>query len=161
MHVDLWGSRVVNVEDTMRILPAVLVCCTWCTERVDVGLVLLWPYLCGSEDAPATAKRGDAKKVRSAASMSASRVWPRVTGIRLDDRMRLRRCAVCDKGEEVKGILSIVLNRGSQVTSSVNLVSTTTSSVLLSTIRLLVSLPKHARHSSTLIHAPDWLCLPH
>ena len=43
--------------------------------------VLLWPYLCGSDDAPATAKRGDEKKSFSAASMSAACCWPRVVGI--------------------------------------------------------------------------------
>lgn len=43
--------------------------------------VLLWPYLVGSEDAPATANRGDEKKVFSAASISSSRLWPLVVGI--------------------------------------------------------------------------------
>jgi hypothetical protein len=43
--------------------------------------VLLWPYLDGSEEAPATAKRGEEKKVLSAASISASRAWPRVVGM--------------------------------------------------------------------------------
>lgn len=43
--------------------------------------VLLWPYLVGSEDAPATANRGDEKKVFSAASISSSRFWPLVVGI--------------------------------------------------------------------------------
>jgi hypothetical protein len=41
----------------------------------------LWPYLLGSEDAPATAKRGEEKKVRSATSMFASRVWFLVVGM--------------------------------------------------------------------------------
>jgi hypothetical protein len=45
------------------------------------GCVLLWPYLDGSEEAPATAKRGEEKKVFSAASISASRAWPRVVGM--------------------------------------------------------------------------------
>jgi hypothetical protein len=45
--------------------------------------VLLCPYLLGSEDAPATANRGDEKKVLSAASISSSRFWLRVEGMRL------------------------------------------------------------------------------
>jgi hypothetical protein len=45
--------------------------------------ILLWPYLLVSEDAPATAKRGEEKKVRSAASMFASRVWFLVVGMGL------------------------------------------------------------------------------
>jgi hypothetical protein len=43
--------------------------------------ILLWPYLLGSEDAPATAKRGDEKKSLSAASISVSRCWFLVMGI--------------------------------------------------------------------------------
>jgi hypothetical protein len=41
----------------------------------------LWPYLDGSELAPATAKRGELKKVRRAASMVVSRFWARVWGM--------------------------------------------------------------------------------
>ena len=41
----------------------------------------LCPNLEGSEDAPATAKRGDEKNVLSAASISASRFWPLVIGM--------------------------------------------------------------------------------
>lgn len=41
----------------------------------------LWPYFAGSEDAPATAKRGEEKKVLSAVSISWVRFWPRVRGI--------------------------------------------------------------------------------
>ena len=56
----------------------------WCTEgttgRTDVT-ILLCPYLYGSEEAPATAKRGLEKKSFSAASISASRFWPRVVGM--------------------------------------------------------------------------------
>lgn len=51
------------------------------TDRSNVSSVLLCPYLDESEDAPATAKRGDEKKVFSAASMSASRFCPRVVGM--------------------------------------------------------------------------------
>jgi hypothetical protein len=53
------------------------------SQEVEVRLVyiLLWPYLLGSEDAPATAKRGEEKKVRSATSMFASRVWFLVVGM--------------------------------------------------------------------------------
>jgi hypothetical protein len=43
--------------------------------------VLLWPYLDGSEEAPATAKRGEEKNIFSAASISASRFWPLVVGM--------------------------------------------------------------------------------
>jgi len=43
--------------------------------------VLLWPYLLGSEEAPATAKRGEEKNVLRAASISASHFCPRVAGI--------------------------------------------------------------------------------
>ena len=39
-----------------------------------VASVLLWPNLLGSEDAPATAKRGFEKNILSAASISASRL---------------------------------------------------------------------------------------
>jgi hypothetical protein len=41
----------------------------------------LCPYFEGSELAPATAKRGEAKKVRRAASISVSRFWARVCGM--------------------------------------------------------------------------------
>lgn len=44
------------------------------------------PYLFGSEDAPATAKRGEEKNVLRAASISASFLWPRVVG--MDDLIR-------------------------------------------------------------------------
>jgi hypothetical protein len=42
----------------------------WCIYGLAV---LLWPYLLGSDDAPATAKRGEEKKVLSAVSISSSR----------------------------------------------------------------------------------------
>jgi hypothetical protein len=48
--------------------------------RIDVS-VLLCPNLDGSEEAPATAKRGLEKKSLRAASISASRFWPRVVGM--------------------------------------------------------------------------------
>lgn len=49
-----------------------------CQHDTIVVCILLCPNLEGSEDAPATAKRGEAKNVFSAASMFASRFWPRV-----------------------------------------------------------------------------------
>lgn len=41
-------------------------------EKIGVG-VLLWPYLLGSEEAPATAKRGEEKNVLRATSIFSSR----------------------------------------------------------------------------------------
>lgn len=46
--------------------------------------LLLWPYLLGSDDAPATANRGEEKNVLSAASISASRCWPLVVGMSME-----------------------------------------------------------------------------
>lgn len=43
--------------------------------------VLLCPYFVGSDDAPATANRGEEKKVFNAASMSVSRFCARVVGM--------------------------------------------------------------------------------
>jgi len=44
------------------------------TKEHGVDSILLWPNLVGSEDAPATAKRGFEKNSLSAASISASRL---------------------------------------------------------------------------------------
>jgi len=43
--------------------------------------LLLCPYLEGSDEAPATANRGEEKKVLSATSMSVARFCPLVVGI--------------------------------------------------------------------------------
>ena len=50
-------------------------------EVLAMGWLPLCPNFEGSDDAPATANRGEAKKVFSAASISASRFWPLVVGI--------------------------------------------------------------------------------
>jgi hypothetical protein len=66
-----------------------------CGEGGDVGP--LWPYLDGSEDAPATAKRGEEKKILRAASMSAERLCPRVWGMgRVGERPIHTRWECCD-----------------------------------------------------------------
>lgn len=81
-------SQGESVEDTMHTLVRTNQLDSRHEEGLEIGLEVLardelplWPNLEGSEDAPATANRGEEKNIFSAASIPAFRFDLRVIGI--------------------------------------------------------------------------------